>query len=88
MTRTCMATLLQFEPVVEGQMVFTWCEDGWTLRVRHRHCAARFGACQDDIYPSLSLGELQDLLPAVVDAWGPFGSPGADAGGMGAGAGR
>jgi hypothetical protein len=72
MSDDCGYRLTSFEPIVEGLMRLEYHADGWELAVRHRHYAGHFGDCGVQQYSKLTLHELEDLLGAVVDAWGPF----------------
>jgi hypothetical protein len=73
MTCESNPTLSQYEPVVGALMAVEYAESGWRLVVRHRHCTGRFGDCGEDQFDHLSLGELEDVLCAVVSVWGPWG---------------
>lgn len=67
----CCESLLSYEPVVEAMMTMSWGPNGWQLYVRHRHWSGRLGSCPVDDYENLSLGELQDVLGAIVACWQP-----------------
>jgi hypothetical protein len=67
-------TLSQYEPIVEALFTAAWSENGWDLKVNHRHCSGRFGQCGQDQFTNLLLEELEDVLCALVSSWGPFGS--------------
>lgn len=61
-----------YEPIVEGIMTISWSLSGWCLQVRHRHSCGRLSDCGVDTYDKLTLSELEDVLPTVVDLWGPL----------------
>lgn len=61
--------LSQFHPVVEATGCVTLKSRGWSLSLRHRHYSGSWGDCALEVFESLTIGELQDVLDAHVAAW-------------------
>lgn len=59
-----------YEPIVGGLIAVALHEDGWNLTIRHRHSFGQYSDCWTSSFGSLTMGEMLDVLGAVLDMWG------------------